>query len=151
MTNNDALIRYIYWASNLHLYTRFVPWTTPSEATRIQKHTIMKQFSLFIVSLLVVILAHSQQTNSAVTITILGNKNLTLNLDGKTYNLTNSNTTGESTSILIDNLAAGKHTFQVDRMDLNTNLTAKISGEFNLRPGYDMEINVNQDASLEFI
>ena len=77
----------------------------------------MKQISFFVVSLLMTFFVYSQQTNSSVSLTVLGNKNLQVTLDGKNYSLTNATTSGEKTTLLVENFVAGKHSFQVDRTD----------------------------------
>ena len=111
----------------------------------------MKQISFFVLGLLMALATQSQQNVSEVSIIVTGNKNLQIAIDGRSYTLTSSTIAGNKTTVPISNLPSGQHTFQVIRTDLNSNTTEKISTVFNLRLGYDMQIKVNENGSLELI
>lgn len=110
----------------------------------------MKSVLFFTLGLLITQLSYSQE-NSSVTMAVMGNKNLQVTLDGKSHNLNNATVSGDKTSFTIASMEPGTHSFQVNRMDLNTNRSVKIEGEFFLRYGYNMLVNVNRDGSLELI
>src|SRR5687767_12534211 len=110
----------------------------------------MKRLIIFLVGTLTALSIYAQ-TSSVVSIAIAGNKNLELFVNGKQYRPANNNITGTSTSILINNLRMGQHTFQATRTDQNTNITGKTSATFTLRIGYDMLIKLNPNGSLELI
>ena len=120
----------------------------------------MKHISMFLVSLLSTLLMMAQPTTlsvpmqrniNAVTITVNGNKNLQITVDGKAYLLGNSISNDNKTTIAINDLESGQHTFEVTRTGQNSNRSEKISTIFNLRRRYDMLINVNANGSLELI
>ncbi len=113
----------------------------------------MKQLTIFLISFLIAlsIHAHNNLIGGAITITVNGNKNLQILVDGKDYNLSNTDATGNKTTIYLNNLETGQHTFQVIRTDRNTNRSDRISTTFNLRYGYDMLIKVNGNGSFELI
>src|ERR1043166_5266898 len=83
----------------------------------------MKQISIFLIGFLMVLKVHAQQNISAltisnastVTISVNGNKNLLVKVDGKDYNLNNNSLIGNKTTIAINNLQEGQHSFQVIR------------------------------------
>ena len=119
----------------------------------------MKHISILLVGLLTTLSVPAQSTLSvpmqrninAVTITVNGNKNLQITVDGKDY-LLNTNIANENkTTIAISDLESGQHTLQVTRTGQNANRSEKISTIFNLRRRYDMLINVNANGSLELI
>jgi hypothetical protein len=113
----------------------------------------MKRVILIFSSLLFTlsVLAYPLFTGSAVTITVNGNKNLQISVDGRDYNLYGNVVLGNKTTISLTNLQAGQHTFQAIRNDQNTNRSEKISTTFNLRNGFDMLININGNGSIELI
>ena len=119
----------------------------------------MKQISILLVSLLSTLLVTAQSTLSvpmqrnanAVTITVNGNKNLQITVDGKDYLLSNNISNDNKTAIAISDLESGQHTLEVTRTGQNANRSEKISTIFNLRRRYDMLINVNANGSLELI
>src|SRR5665647_1430927 len=77
-------------------------WHYFKTTKRLKKEFFMKQISLFIISILTALSVYAQQTRSAVTITVNGNKNLQIAIDERDYNLTNSNTIGNKTTITIN-------------------------------------------------
>ncbi|HET6768185.1 MAG TPA: DUF4476 domain-containing protein [Chitinophagaceae bacterium] len=111
----------------------------------------MKQVSILLIGLLTAFSAQAQQNLSAVTITVTGNKNLQVAVDGRDYDLPNSTSVSNKTTFVINNLSIAQHAFQITRTDQNTNRSDRISTIFNLRSGYDMRINVNQNGSIELI
>ncbi len=115
------------------------------------KKPVMKKMSVLLICLFSLFITNAQQGMSEVTFTITGNKNLQLVFDGNNYDLVNSSSFGNKTTVIISNLAAGQHSFRVSRTDLNSNRAVQVSGGFNLRSRYDMLINVNADGSLELI
>ncbi|HMK27200.1 MAG TPA: DUF4476 domain-containing protein [Chitinophagaceae bacterium] len=118
----------------------------------------MKQVTIFLVGLLATLSVQAQTTLSspvrrnmnAVNITVNGNKNLQITVDGKDYLLNTNIANDTKTSIAISDLESGQHTFQVTRTGQN-NRSEKISTIFTLRRRYDMVINVNANGSLELI
>jgi len=113
----------------------------------------MKQLSILFFGLLISfsVLAHKNIAGNNLTVSINGNKNLQVSIDGKDFNLSNSNTLGTKTTIVLNNLEIGQHTLQITRTDLNTMRSDRISAPFNLRNNYEMLININNNGSLELI
>jgi acylphosphatase len=113
----------------------------------------MKQVSIFLISFLTALSVHAHRdiNASAVTITVNGNKNLQISVDGKIYSLINGTAAGNKTTIAVNNLEMGQHRLQVTRTGNNINRSDRISAPFNLRSGYDMLIKVNGNGSLELI
>jgi len=113
----------------------------------------MKKISIFLAGLLIAfsVQAYNKIIASAVTITVNGNKNLQISVDGREYNLVNNIATGNKTTISVNNLENGQHSFLAIRTDLNTNRSHRIATTFNLRQGYDMLITVNGNGSIELI
>jgi hypothetical protein len=117
------------------------------------KIIIMKQVSIFLISFLTALSVHAHRdiNASAVTITVNGNKNLQISVDGRAYSLSNNTGAGNKTTIAVNNLEMGQHRLQVTRTGSNLNRSDRISTVFNLRSGYDMLIKVNGNGSLELI
>lgn len=93
------------------------------------------------------------QRTGAVYITVNGNKNLQVAIDGdvKTFISSTSTSTVNKTAP-ITNLEAGMHTLSFTGTGTGNNrLIENMTTEFNLRRNFDMYINVNADGSLEFI
>lgn len=109
----------------------------------------MKHISLSIISFLVAISIYAQQAINTVNIVVNGSYNNRVTIDGRNYNLNNSNSS--SATISITSLVTGQHSFQVSRTAQNTNSTEKISTTFNLRNGFDMLIKINANSSIELI
>lgn len=91
------------------------------------------------------------QRIGAVYITVNGNKNLQVAIDGevKTFISTASTSTVNKTAP-ITNLEAGRHTLTFTGTGANR-MAENMTTEFNLRRNFDMYINVNADGSLELI
>ncbi len=111
----------------------------------------MKKISIILSGLLMAVSVLAQQNISKVNITVNGNKNLELSVDGKYYNLSNSSVLANKTIIALNNLDMAQHILQFTRTYLNTKRTDIITAVFNLRSGYDMQVNVNANGSLELI
>jgi len=111
----------------------------------------MKQVSLFLASLFIVSLIYSQENMIAVTISVNSNRSPQVNIDGKDYSTSGSSIIDNKTTLTINDLQAGQHTFQVIRTNPNASRSDRISTIFNLRYGYDMLVKVNRNGSLELI
>ena len=113
----------------------------------------MKNISLLLAAFVITlpILAQRNNNMSAVTITVNGNKNLQVLVDGKDYNLYSTASLGTKTTITINDLESGEHTLLFTRFGQNTNRSEKISTIVSLRRRYDMLINVNVNGSLELL
>jgi len=111
----------------------------------------MKQTLFFILSVIAALSVQSQQSKNTVSMTVNGNKNLQIAVDGRDYNLNNSTTTGNKTTFAINNLEMGQHTLEVTRTEQYSGRSDRIYTIFNLRSGFDMLIKVNENGSLELI
>jgi hypothetical protein len=111
----------------------------------------MKQSSILLISFLTALSINAQENISAVTISVNSTRTPQITVDGREYNLNNSTTADNKTTISLNNLQAGQHSLQVTRSNQNMNRSDRISTVFNLRPGYDMLIKVNRNGSLELI
>jgi Domain of unknown function (DUF4476) len=110
----------------------------------------MKLFSIFLINVISSLSVCAQQNISVVSIEINGNRNLQVLVDGKSFNLTNSTTTGTKTTIAFNSLESGQHTVQLTRTEVIPGVKETIPVLFNLRYGFDMMIIVNEDGSLVF-
>jgi hypothetical protein len=93
------------------------------------------------------------QRTGAVYITVNGNKNLQVAIDGdiKTF-ISNTSTSTVNKTAAITNLEAGRHTLTFMGTGTNNNRMAEnMATEFNLRKNFDMYININADGSIELI
>lgn len=95
--------------------------------------------------------AHQNMSDSAVTITVNGNRSLQLFVDGKDYNLISDAAKSRQTTITINNLETGQHTLLFLRTDKNMNRSDRVTTTFHLRYGFDMLIKLNGNGSLELI
>ncbi len=111
----------------------------------------MKQAMIFFVTFCLAVSIQAQQRGSEVLITINGNKNLQLSLDGRDYPVTSSSISGNKTTLSITNLDMQQHTLLVTRINENNNRSQRISVPFNLRNRFDMHVKVNGNGSLELI
>jgi hypothetical protein len=109
----------------------------------------MKQFSFTIIGFLVACTIYAQQVINTVSIVVNGTNNIRVTVDGRNYNLDNSNSS--SATISITNLVTGQHSFLVTRTSPITKSTERISTTFNLRNGFDMLIRINTNSSIELI
>ena len=103
----------------------------------------MKTISLFLISCTTALSVLAQ--NSTVTITVRGNNNEQVLVDGKSYVVSNDYNTNSNTPITINDLQPGQHTLRVTRTDdIDNNTTT-----FNLRSGYDLQIIVTANGSVQ--
>ncbi len=113
----------------------------------------MKHISILFIGILTAftVFANNVIDGNNLTVSINGNKNLQVSVDGRDFNLSNSSVLGNKTTLTLNNLEMGQHTLQITRTDLNTMRSGSISAPFNLRNNYEMLINVNHNGSLELI
>ncbi len=87
--------------------------------------------------------------NISLTVTLNGNLNKQVYVDGVNYPLTSvaTNSSTRANTAIITNLAAGQHRLQIvnTNQSVNNNRNVKI---FNLRTGYNMTITVNGNGNL---
>lgn len=86
--------------------------------------------------------------NNTLTVTVNGNGNSQVYIDGTNYPLTfvSSNSSRANTAI-IENIIPGAHTLQVVNANQNINKRRNVK-KFNLRPGYNLDILVNGNGSV---
>jgi hypothetical protein len=105
---------------------------------------IMKKISSLILMLMFAVAAWSQ--TSTLTITVKGNRNVQLVVDGNTHSLpVNSN------KLVVSNLAAGQHTLQVIRgvnRNANNNNTTSTTSTFTVREGFNTNVSVNGNKGI---
>ena len=113
----------------------------------------MKQLSIILISVLTMlsVTASPYINGDAVTISISGNKNLQVSIDGRDINAGSGTILANKTTIAINNLTMGQHTLQVTRTDMNSMRSGTITATFTLRNNFEMLINVNSNGSLELI
>ncbi len=101
----------------------------------------MKKLTTLLAGILLAISVFAEN----VTVTINGNKNFQVVIDGKSYSAsTFSTTTVNSRTLTITDLALGKHSIQVYRTtSTNRRTTVIYSSNFTLRANYDLKITVN--------
>jgi len=117
----------------------------------------MKSLSLFVISCFTALSIFAQTTTSTVTVTSTGNRNRQILVDQKNYSLSattsNDATTAASNVVVITDLQPGQHTLQIVRnannSSTNTNTGRTNTTTFTLRPGYNMEITINRDGSVQ--
>ena len=97
------------------------------------KLIVMKQAIIIFVTFCLAASLYAQQRVSETIITVNGNKNLQLSLDGRDYAIISSNISGNKTTISISNLEIRQHTLVVTRTGKNSNRSERISTTFNLR------------------
>lgn len=110
----------------------------------------MKKILAVVLAFLTAFTVTAQQKTHGVFITVTGNRNLQITIDGTNYNLRNSNVAGNITTIAINNPGTGQHNIEFTRTTQN-NQTERTSTIFNLRYGFDMLIKLNADGSVELI
>lgn len=91
------------------------------------------------------------QRTPAVYVTITGNKDYQVAIDGTTYNLNNVNSTVSKTNTPINTLSPGMHTLTLTRTANNNRRAGNYTTQFNLRRNFDMYINLNANGSVELI
>ena len=95
----------------------------------------MKSLIVFILSCLTALSVYAQ----TVTITVNGNRNRQVLVDGRSFTVDNTTTSPTlKAPIIINDLQTGQHTLQIVRLNPNTNTTNRTSSTtFTLRPGYN--------------
>jgi len=117
----------------------------------------MKNIFLLLSGIIITCSIQGQNTQvqraAVLYITVNGNKNLQVAIDGDI--VTFAGTTGTSTvkkSAPITNLEPGMHTLTFTKTGaINSRLFENITTEFNLRRNFDLHVNLNADGSLELI
>jgi hypothetical protein len=117
----------------------------------------MKKILIFLVNCITALSVFAQYNNnsnsgSTVTITVNGNKNRQLLVDGKNYsgNTTSVITNNAPATITITDLQTGQHTLQLGRANQNNNNNRpNTTTTFNTRSGYDLQITVSNDGSVQ--
>ncbi len=110
----------------------------------------MKKLSILMIGLLAIVSVNAQR-KSSVMLTVIGNTNPQVLIDGTSYNLSSTASTGRSVATVSD-LATGQHTLVITRgSQYNNNRTDDFTTTFNLRNRFDMHINLNADGSLELV
>ena len=111
----------------------------------------MKSLSIFILSCFTGLSVWAQN-NITVNVTVNGNVNREVLIDGKTYLLSDyqNTSTGNNKVITISDLQPGQHTLQVVRNNAS-NSRRSVGSEkiFNLRSGYDLDIVVNGNGTIQ--
>jgi regulator of protease activity HflC (stomatin/prohibitin superfamily) len=111
----------------------------------------MKPLSIFIVSCFTALSVFAQN-NITVTVTLNGNLNREILIDGNSYLASDYASTSEpgKNMITVSDLTPGQHTLQVVRTTAN-NTRRNIGTEriFNLRQGYDLDIVVNGNGAVQ--
>jgi hypothetical protein len=111
----------------------------------------MKTLSIFLISWLTVVSLYAQNTGNTVTINLNSNRYQEILVDGKTYPVTNTSTTGNTainSVVTITDLQAGQHELQLVRVNQYNNVRRNNTRTFNLRSRYDLSITVNNDGSI---
>lgn len=114
----------------------------------------MKSIILVLVSITMFCSVQAQvrqnQRMGTVYVTVNGNKNLQVSIDGTVSSLPNSSGTVNKSNA-ITGLVEGMHDLTITGTENNSRRTNNIITQFNLRRNFDMYINVNADGSLELM
>ncbi len=114
----------------------------------------MKPLIIFIASFLTV-LSVGAQNAVTVNVTLNGNQNRELIVDGKTYSTTEVANQADPTmpnksTIVITDLLPGQHNLQVVRINPNNNRRTNVTQKtFNLRSGYDLDVVINGNGTVQ--
>ena len=113
----------------------------------------MKRVSIILMSLLTALSVQADQNvaGSNVTITVTSNKSLQVYIDSKDYSLVNAATNNIKATITINNLEIGQHSLLFVLTTPNKSGVERINTMFMLRYGFDMNIKLNGNGSLELI
>ncbi len=103
----------------------------------------MKTIFIFLLSFLSAISLIGQ--SSTVTINVRGNNNEQLIIDGKNYSVNYDYNMNNNSPIVISDLQSGQHTIEVKR----SNEIDNTSTTFNVRSGYDLQITVTANGSIQ--
>ncbi|HEX7902957.1 MAG TPA: DUF4476 domain-containing protein [Chitinophagaceae bacterium] len=107
----------------------------------------MKKIFSILVACFISVLAVAQYA-STVTINVKGTRNKEIWVDGQNYTASNINTTGNAVITLSD-LSMGQHTLQLVRSNVNNSSTTKSNSNFYLRDGYDMQVTIANNGSIQ--
>ncbi len=114
----------------------------------------MKPIIILVASCMTAMSAFAQ-TAITVNVTLNGNQNRDLLIDGRAYTAnsdaaqSNTDMRGKSTYSITD-LGVGSHNLQVVRTNPNTNRRTTVTQKtFNLRSGYDLDIAVNGNGTIQ--
>ena len=111
----------------------------------------MKTIILLIISSFTALAVMAQQT-ATVTIIVKGERNKEVLVDGQSYTVNTdvSSPTPVNAPITISNLSTGQHTLVIRRTDrYGTISSTGNTTSFNLRSGYNLEITVNSNGSVQ--
>ena len=86
-----------------------------------------------------------------LTLSVVGNKDLRLTVDGRDQLLANTVVTGNTSAGNIERIGNGQHTMQITRTNPNTNRLEQINTVFIMRKGFDLDITVTGNGSLELV
>ncbi len=111
----------------------------------------MRSFFSLLTFFVLALPVFAQRNANQVNLTIVGNKDLRLLVDGRDQALSNPVITGNSSSGNLERLNNGQHTLQISRTNLNTNKMEQVNASFTLRRGYDLDITVTGTGALEMI
>lgn len=111
----------------------------------------MKKINTLLIGLLATTFIQAQQQTAQLAISVTGNKNLVITVDDRNYSPESAHISGNKSMVLINDLSSGQHNLQISRTNLNTNRADRLSTMFILRSRYNMQVNVNEDGSLELI
>jgi hypothetical protein len=104
----------------------------------------MKIFLSLLGSCLVALSSFAQYND--VILKVNGNKNRKVMLDGRVYNMSNTNPKANNKSVTITDLQPGQHSIQVIRTNKTTNT---VTTSFTIRSGYDVTITVNGTGAVQ--
>lgn len=109
----------------------------------------MKQIIMGLVGMLVSLSILAQV--GTVTINVMGNRNKQVTVDGTNYTIGNevNSVTGKRVPIVLNNLTSGQHTLTVVNENPNRNDENNISTVFRIRSGYDMNITVRNNGTVQ--
>lgn len=111
----------------------------------------MRSFFIILAFFALIMPVSAQRNRNQVNLTIIGNRDLRLTIDGRDQVLSNTVVTGNSTSGNLERISNGQHTLQISRTNLNTNRTEQINASFLIRRGFDLDITITGNGSLEMI
>lgn len=107
----------------------------------------MKKIFSFLPMLLLAGALFGQLTsNRTVTINVTGSRNKQIVIDDKTYPITTT-VNGEQT-IIVNDLSLGTHTMELVRSGFSNIFQASSLTNFTVREGYDLEINVSSNGTV---
>ena len=105
----------------------------------------MKTILIALVSSFLTISAIAQ----TVTVTVMGNRNKQISIDGTVYTI-EAAPNANRTPMVIPGLALGQHTLEVVNGNPNDNVDDEnVSTSFKVRTGYDMQITVRNNGAVQ--